>query len=375
MDPHILNVYEALDMPLVDVLSLIDDACAGRLEDVTEKLDGQSFPFRVDGAGIIRFLGKGLPRRLEALGGLDRPGLVAHYMAMPDVLETFLGAYDAVQGLASVDGSLARASASRGHILAEAISPSSPNVVRYRQSVLCLLTPVGLRGPFDPGTGWTVMDVPHLQLRNGATSFEPDEDFRTTLLGIASEYDVPVPSTMGDLLVGMVERSLGCMGSLCAPDLILRMAKRLVHDDTRYINHREFPSRVAWERFRAIDDRRPWYVGDAIAPVEKLFQRLGAHVLDMYEFQLADVSDVSRVSELKGLVEQARRPDGVRGPDFLRKKLASCLGRLDIDSYRLNVEGIVFRSGARTLKLTGAFAAMNRLHSLFSFGDSRLELT
>ena len=66
MDPHILNFYEDVSLPISDVSLIIDSALSGRLEDPREKLDGQNFTFTVRD-GRVRFMGKGCPKWIRRI--------------------------------------------------------------------------------------------------------------------------------------------------------------------------------------------------------------------------------------------------------------------------------------------------------------------
>ena len=56
IEPHILNFYEDFGMPILELYELVDTALSGRLENVQEKMDGQSITFTVVD-GILKFFG------------------------------------------------------------------------------------------------------------------------------------------------------------------------------------------------------------------------------------------------------------------------------------------------------------------------------
>lgn len=393
MDPHILNFYEDYDLPISSIPGLIDDVLMGRLTLPKEKLDGQNFTFTVDDRGAIRFMGKGCPKWARAVGGLDRTALFEHYSDRPAVREAFLGAFDALQRVADAcDRSLLSDLFEGGQrvMQAEVVTPINPNVVSYRQNVVCLigvqdvgtkLESVAHSGLFQEfedtashlGTvdGWSIMGVPIVEFKGPPETHQAlRESLHREWMHLVGGYGPN--ATMGDVLTDIVACRLVEHVPL-AGNLLVRAARRLACDQPSAMPSKDFPTPAIWGAFKELDDERAAYVGRWVAPMENFFRKLGSHAIEAYDFKLADVGDDARASELRGFVtgvKSALRDGRVVAPTpQILRRIQSAAERTDESLFTRNVEGIVFEWRGRLRKLTGAFTAVNRLRGFFSFGE------
>lgn len=389
MDPHILNVYECLDLPLHRVPYLIRDAVEGRLYPASEKLDGQNFTFTVREDGDVRFMGKGISKAHASRGGLSRDDIETRYSGRPNVRDAFLGAFDVLQSYSRDDGFLRDVCSDGSCISAEVITPINPNVVSYDGNFVCLISMVPPVGPSVPfmgqpmryaSGGWVVRDIPVLSRKDMVKSTRDVgtiatfvERLQKIINGCKSPGMMMAFGSMGDLLVEYVKNSLSSVVGLggLGDEILTRAAQRLVYDDTVFIHSKEFPT-SAWKCFKAIDDERAWFVGDAIADIELFFQALGDSIIGFYEFQLSSVENDVHTSSVRSFISRARagvRSMSIRGSDIQKRRLISSLKRVDEAAFTRNVEGIVFEFDGRMMKFAGTFTGVNRVLGLFTYGD------
>lgn len=389
MDPHILNFYEDMDLMLDEVPRIISSVLKGTIKNPKEKLDGQNFTFRIDDNARVLFMGKGCPKWIRAKGGLTRDEMRHHYDDRPQVRDAFTGAFDAIQArIVAIDKSTI-AALRDGVIACEVVTPINPNIVKYKGNTVCIIGfhEIGTKlntyesmkqfiefknhlGIIDLSDGWNIIDVPNVV-------YKPKCDIDVMINDLTNEYkslmlqsDV---KTMGDILTLYVKREL--RKHLYLPDKELTLAaKRLVYEDSRFIKNTEFPSKNAWDAFKAIDDERAAFIGIATLPIESFFRKFSAIAIDQYEFKLALVDDIQHIASLKSFVNDVRTAIKEKRVLASSKKvyarvIAAC-DRVDESLFTRNVEGIVFEHNGNLRKLTGAFTAINRLHGYFYFENA-----
>lgn len=397
-DPHVLNFYEDVNLPLTDVPDLIEKAITGKLDDPREKLDGQNFTFTINRLGDVRFMGKGCPKWIRSRGGLDRRDLHEIYDGKPQVQRAFVEALDVMQSAVNSmhhDSVMSLFKGGDVVVSSEVVTPINQNIVKYTQNALCFIEGRMLGAPssfnsmssrafcefcdaakkMSPVMGWSLMDVPSVKPRLRHDVDATIKGLVAEFNGLTSSFRLGPNATMGDLLTLMVEKRIALRVPLVGAHL-RRAARRLACDDASIMRHSDFPSRSAWESFRALDDERATFVGDCIAPVEDFFRRLGAATIEGYDFVLADVNDTTRINELRafvGRVREALATGRVTAPTAnVLQRINGAARRVDEQLFTRNVEGIVFRWNGQPRKLTGAFTAINRLHGFFNFDDPAL---
>lgn len=389
MDPHILNFYEDLDLPLASILSIIDDAFDGRLADPCEKLDGQNFTFTVDAQNDVRFMGKGCARWIRAKGGLSRQEVEAIYADRPDVQRTFLSAYDVIKhAIASVDATMVRdVFGDRARVVrAEIVSNMNPNIIRYKRNALCMIASQDMGTDCDskncqafdalchamealcPLDECYIGRVPMMKRRM-------HHDTSTVSKQLRDEWSSRFMSdnslvTMGDLVTRMIEIYLMKVG---ITDGVVRRktATRLAYDSPRLMPARSIDS-ILWEQIKPFDDERAMTVGSSIIELERFFSRLGNAVIDAYEFSMSDVDDREHIDAMKQRAHMQKKLLASRGVDHATKSVIarakSAAERCDEKLFTRNVEGVVFRTNRGLRKLVGGFTCINRLNSYFAFG-------
>lgn len=389
MDPHILNFYEDLELPLSEIPQLISTVLRGEVKNPKEKLDGQNFSFVIDEKFNVRFMGKGCAKWIRELGGLNREMLKEHYSDRPQVQRAFISAYDAIQSrVAKCDKELLRTFS--GHVMSvEVVSNINPNLVRYKKNYICIIgmQPMGSKFSvsnqtemqlklqdhlcdIDVNDGWSIIKVPFVE-------FKPNVCIEDNIHALTLEFNALVPSeqnvmTMGDLLTHYVSNSI--KNVVVTDECTLRLAaKRLVYDDSSIITNKQFnPS--TWKAFKRLDDERARVVGDAIIPVESFFRKFGALAIDLYEFKLADTDDKDQLNTLKTFVADVqtalKEQRVVASSDVILTRIKSASNRVDPALYNKNVEGFVFEWKGKLRKITGAFTALNRLHGYFFFENA-----
>lgn len=383
IDPHILNLYEALDLRLSDLVSIAHDAFTGNLIDPIEKVDGQNFTFTVNGGGHVRFIGKGCPSWTVSQGGISIDEVVNHFSDKPVIAATFKESLTAIQNAVDQDpGSFIKAClGGKRFINSEVITPASTNVIKYNASMVCLhgLIPGDLEAfqalckclPKVTNGGWQVMPPP-------IPRFIQRDDVKQRIDFISMLIDKlkTEQRLVGDPTIGAVNQQLlvGKLATECASFLgvhqIIPAALRLLLEEAKHLKRSDFKSSASWTKFKALDDDRTKFVGNALIPIERMTVVLGSFALDSYEFQVAD-GDEEVAKEHRDCIRNIRKAmkhARVQASPEIKEKIELALNRTMENYFTKNVEGIVFTWKSQRLKLSGAFPGINRVKGYFKYG-------
>lgn len=396
---HIDNFYDDLELELKHIPTLIDEVCHGELKEVTEKLDGQNFTFTVIPGPEVRFLGKGLPKSLVSIGGLDRSGLTERFASTPSIRDTFTTAYDVLQRLFEQMpetyvmkefnvkvGGLAWSS--------EILCPETRNIVSYPQKSIRLISSMMIHphtyGLVDPKkfTGvceqltrddeWKVGPVPKLKQRQRLDAADKARLFKEEWAKL-TKYGTR-PTTMGQLRTYLVidalqERAQRQGGWPWSADLQRSAASRLALGDKTLATKKQFKP-ADWTTFQELEADST-FLNEALQPLELFFRRLGSYALETVDPVLAEASqrDLDMTIGQVKRVQRALKEGKVRADPKVLKRIESanrrCPSWLELGSlYTKNMEGIVFEGVGGRRKLTGYYTPINRLLGYFRFGQN-----
>lgn len=399
MDPHIENFYEDMSFPLSRLPVMIKSILSGSIEGVREKLDGQNFTFTVDDRNRVRFMGKGCSKWIREQGGFLREDVVKFYAAKPAVQSTFVKAYDALQMLVDETyvGLIERLFEQGKRVVqAELIMTGTRNIVKYNEDCICLIGVQEFGGKLNDRDGnfqallklaqyiekfndVTIRDVPFVEFKKNLDNVELINALCNELTLIVNNHIKYVngdftPQTVGDLVTAMIAKRLEVDFPMLHEGYIRAMAKRLAYEQTKYMKADSFSNKAIWTKFKKIDDERAMYVGEATQPLVKFIHKLGTHVIDSYNFKLADVSNCGHVASIIMRIKHHKEAlnDGVvhfNSPERL-ERAKSAASRVNEDMFNHNAEGVVFEFDGRLRKLTGEFTAVNRLNGYFTFDDA-----
>lgn len=400
-DPHILNFYEDLQMPLMQVFSLVRESLSGILTQPREKLDGQNFTFTVI-KDQVRFLGKGISKSALERGGLTLQELAGKYkdrrVAVP-FLHT-IGTLQAVLNvLAKQAPNIIRNTFQDGRIACqlEILAPESVNVISYGDPKAVILVPLSIDGTTVNAVAFAEFSraLTEIKLGEARVSFLENqaltlarsdeveiEAFHNDFKKILNKYHVGSYDTMGELL-------RVCWMSYLANDefreipftLVPRLARRLALKEKSALTYREvislFRGKELWELITELENDKSHFY-KAIADVEEFFQKLGSKVITNVNTEcLGDICSPVHVRNLVAKLRTALHDERVIGVDDKITAAKACLISLTNEReylFQRNVEGIVFMWRGNLRKLTGAFTAINRLAGHFKYGQQPLEI-
>lgn len=388
VDPHILNLYEAYDLRLSEIDEIVKATLNGSLDSPIEKLDGQNLTFTVDGDGEIRFMGKGCPQKLKDAGGLTIAEVKERFTSKPNVALAYASGMMALQEAIDLhsDRFIRACRSGKRNMGAEVVTPKNSNVIKYERDAVYILGFVphdsaepqelievcgGL--PIQSSHGWLVDKAPAVKFNPRSKQQQSERAWTiiTQLYRLKNDLKIMGDVTVGDLCTRLLERHVHENCTFLGAHQVRSAAQRLLFEDASYLPRSNFQSKSTWEKFRAIDDDRVTFVGDALAPFEVIIQLLGTYAMESYDFTAADVSEIGTLPhrEFVARVRDAWYHRRIEATPLVKQRIESILMRLDENIFTRNAEGIVFSWKGRQLKLTGAYAAINRLRGYFTYGD------
>lgn len=407
---HVNHPYEDLDLELVRVPKMIYGLTGydpDQVYGIREKVDGQNFTFTVDRNGQVRYLGKGVIKKLAEVGGLDRTGLAERYADNP-VLPTFLWAYDTLQE------EVTRVHTRGAHeiwdvcrhgefaVSTEVVDPTNPNIIRYRERGIWFIDllpaatfgvdPVRYPADLDPfrrlcarlrSNGAPIGLVPESKWQ-GRVDVRLMTSFLERWRSIVERAGMPWPSLSGstpwegDQMSEL--RTLMVYPYLCerfkdfywlGRDTLMRASDRLANGRKQAVTKKMFSSDPVWKAFQEVEADRALVLHEILWPLEQLFRDIGDAVLVTFDPVLSDPDDIGWVQTMIDEVKASVDPD-TDDPQWLRKVVA--YGQ-KCSPLERNMEGITFKSGTgareATYKLTGSFAMLNRFLGLFRYDRRR----
>jgi hypothetical protein len=395
LEAHILNFYEDFDMPLAELYEVIDAVFEGKLEDIEEKMDGQNVTFTVID-GELQFFSKGANWGRVQRGGINRQAIETKYHDRPSVRDAFLMAYDAIRAAVKRDPENSRKLFQNGQVLVESalLAPNNPNTIVYDDPHIRFIQAEAV-GPdaevdrdayqkfiSDAENAATQLEqrvemgaVPLLKLKRSLDGTQEIEELKSKLDSLISSTGVKKDGTMGDLAMSLTRKKLEEIG---IPKAYLDKAtERIVMGNKKALTKKDIVSAAgpdAWSDFQSIEKERSTIIGEALIPIERIIQELGAYAFRNLEFALAS-NDREAGEELRGFVRKVRNAfesgKVVTDPTRL-ERIRVALARVgdNEDLFDKAVEGIVFRWKGKTRKLTGLFTPINKLRGFFHYGDS-----
>lgn len=390
IDPHIINLHEAFDLSLSDLVQITTDALTGQLKDPVEKVDGQNLTFTFDAHEMIKFIGKGCPKWTIERGGLSINEMLDHFSSKPSIALMLKEAMGALDEIAYCHKQMFTRICKKGqrYINAEVIAPSNINVIRYRQKMVCFHGLVSAEAddfkdlcrilPESAGDGWRVIAPPIPKFIRLDDAQKKIDAVEKGIDDLKRKFQITGDPSLGDVCHRIIAHRLKAeCSSFLGSHKIRQAALRLLLNEAKHLGRRDFVSIDAWTKFKRLNDDRINFVGSSLIPVEGLSQLVGSFALESYEYAVAP-DDPDRVAECQRTVEsirQAYHENRVSAKSHDITRIGVALARVNEKLFTRNVEGIVFTWKDQRLKLTGAFPAINRLLGYFHYGNEPARVT
>ena len=392
---HLQHVYEDIGLTFGELKSILTDASTGRLESVTEKLDGQNifFGFR---QGTLRFA-----RNLGDLrrGGMTKEEVDRKWLDKPSVQSAFSQAYDVLSkaietGLGSDEKLSVFGVRGEYWFSAEILAAVNPNIIVYGQNVIsphkfgarkfneatghledthddaALDKLLGFAQKIDgemAEAGWR-LSAPVVYPLVKLGSKEPLKEAVASIDSIMQDAGMTDSDTVGKYIkvkLGYYLKPYGIDGSISD-----ELGKRLTGDDDRTAKINSLRKYAADEeqyiRIVALDRNKKKIFKTITQPIENVITKFASELLEGSKSMLVvDHSGAAAKvrTELQAAIEKIKS-----SPDALAA-LGDQLNKLQAaDRITSTIEGIVFRRNGKSYKFTGQFAPINQLIGALKYG-------
>ena len=397
---HLSHLYDNRELTFAEIKQLLTAAAEGRLEHVSEKLDGMnlvvSWDVEADDLRAARNAGdvKG--------GGMDARAIAAKFYDRGNVADAFNAAFkvlrDALSALpASAKVKIFGTRASIWYSL-EVIYTENPNVINYDSNnlvfhgwpVFQLKNGAVTRKDNAPGVELLKSYIDRMQkavtLRNWRVrgpamlrlqKLSDGSALQKTLSAISSaqsDAGVSDSDTIGDYLYELTKERVADFGLL--PPVAKAVISRVLGTENS-LGLNDIKKMLPKELHAKVTDfvkRSPELLKSFIQPIEDAVHNFAIEVLRGLHSTLIDDSD-AEVVRLRGEVSKAVKAIEASGQDVAMDVLHRQMQKLGhVENIAAAMEGVVFIYKGNAYKFTGSFAPANQILGLFKYGRKGVKI-
>ena len=399
---HLQHLVDSRDMTFREMKSILRKAASGRLEKVSEKMDGQNlvFSYDVDSDRVRVTRGQDIKS-----GGMDVKALAAKFAGRGSVEEAFNSAFKVLQGAISALPQKAKLKVFGPHMnrwySIEIIYTKNPNVINYdSDNVVFHGWPVFKKnksgdvemsedevGGVDilthyidrmqaavTATGWKVRG-PALVRMKKLSDGSVYQDAARAIDSAMSAAGVSDADTMQDFLRNNLQEDVADLG--LEPVVADMVVSRCLDDENASSlvdikKHLAKPDRAVVSTFVKAS---PLLLKKYVRPIELAINDFAVELLKGLESSL--ISDTSKeVQRLKSEVSSAIAAIESSGDQAAMAILKAQMEKLkSVENITSPVEGVVFIYKGNAFKFTGNFAAAGQILGLFKYGRSGTKLS
>lgn len=390
---HMAHPYDYTEFTLRDLKGLIRNLFSGKIEDITEKIDGTNIQATMNPQGKVVFIRNKTDLNSE-LGGMTIDDMARKWEAKPSVAKTFLTAGHIItEVFEQIGPKFFNPSDNKKLVLnCECVTEGKTNVLYYNSSQVDFHD-IWVYEKNEEGK-WENTDVtktgldtiqkacekvdnaqitPKLIIKVQQDSEEILVSFIKKLDRIFKDANCKEQSTVDDL---KFSRFLSyCKEHEEWTDWVLKsgegtrlLYRRWFYDD-KSVNIKKicelYPEDA--NNVRAVDKKeyKKW-VSSVMEPLDNFFIELGNSIIELCDGILNQDSKAEIVKKLKTDLEDVVSEIELNGDDDANQKMARQLQRLEGMSLNAS-EGIVFRYKGKLMKCTGSFAALNAAIGMTKF--------
>jgi hypothetical protein len=389
---HLMHLYDDPEITFREIKDVLTRAAQGKLEQVTEKLDGRNIVFtwnvKEGGLKVARAAGD------IARGGMNAQELAQKFEGRESLEEAFNSAFEVLTSAISILGRKLQTdvfgpSGNRWYS-AEIIYAASPNVVSYdSNSVVFHGSPIfnvsntGEVEQTNDSTGIDILTTNIERMQSGLkrkdwsvhgpaiVAMQAMSD-KTILSDVISEIDAAISNagvsdddTIQDYIESKVMSTLSkdLSGSLLN-SVAARVLKKPGAPNLTQLKKMAPLSKELVDRIVKNGEKT---VRDTLIPLDKAIGKFAIKVLESLKSSF--ISDNEReVMRLRKATDDAIRTIQGSGDAGAISFLEKQLNRLgSAENIKSAVEGIVFKYNDKTYKFTGAFAAANQILGFYRY--------
>lgn len=388
MSGHMSHPYDYGDLTLRDIKGLIRMLFEGRIEDITEKLDGTNIQVTKNTDDEVVFI-RNKGDLNSAKGGMSIEDMYTKWKDKPSVAETFIKAGEILkETLKNIPVRFFNPdNSTRVTINCECIKQGQTNIIPYSNSIVSfhdlwiykyqngewINTEVTKRGleTVENQCNKNAMVTPKLIVKTVDDSNKLLVSYIKEIDKIFKNNDCKEYSTVNDFKFNRFKE-------YCKDNY-----PWLLDEEGIYIVFNRWINGIKSVNIRVLKNIYKDYVDELIAidksiykdilryvisPLDSFFARLGNDIISFCDNMMNKNSESDSINilrkDLNDVISQVRSGDD----SVLNDKLDIQLERLSKLGDRINAsEGIVFNYKGKLMKLTGSFAALNQILGTIRF--------
>ena len=390
---HMAHPYDYTEFTLRDLKGLIRNLFSGKIEDITEKIDGTNIQATMNQQGQVVFIRNKTDLNSE-LGGMTIDDMAKKWESKPSVAKTFLTAGHIItEVFEQIGPKFFNPSDNKKLVLnCECVTEGKTNVLYYNSSQVDFHD-IWVYEKNEEGK-WENTDVTKTGLDTIQKACEKVDNAQIT-----PKLIIKVQKDSEEILVSFIKKldrifkDANCKEQSTVDDWkfsrFLSYCKE--HEEwTDWVLKSEEGTRLLYRRWfyddksvnikkicelypedennvRSVDKKeyKKW-IASVMEPLDNFFIELGNSIIELCDGILNQDSKAEIVKKLKNDLEDVVSEIELNGDDDANQKMTKQLTRLE--GIGLNAtEGIVFRYKGKLMKCTGSFAALNQLLGMTKF--------
>lgn len=397
---HMAHLHEDQDLTFGDIKAIFHQASKGKLEAVTEKLDGQNTFFTFEPTEGLRFARNTAHIKTNGMGADE---IEAKWADKPSVASAFGKAFKVLSaGIAALSPKDRKAIFNDGKIWysAEIVGTLNPNVINYDQDAVIfhesgtvydengeplkidtranfakLVASVNRMQAAIKDSGWKVLGPIMVSLQKLSNN-EPLELAMASLNEIMNKYNMSNENTLNDMFEEYII-SDKLRDIVADDDTKLYVAEIISDFENTLTSKKPVLNDLVNEGLLQKEDLKlignlikdgPRLYTELVEPIRETVKEFAVEVLKAVQSYLV-LNPQQEIQRLRGEVQKAISNIQQTGTERSNKVLEKELGRLhNVDNITSSMEGIAFKYNGKLYKLTGAFAPINQILGISKYG-------
>lgn len=384
---HMSHIYDYTDLTLRDIKGIIRNLFSGKIEDVTEKLDGMNIQCTLNNDGKLVFIRNKGDLNSEQ-GGMSQDDVSAKWAGKERVQKVYLDAYNTIEKVFKKIGKKFFNPNKNTKILAncECITAGKTNVLLYSSAQVDFHN-LWIYTREDENSNWEKSDVTTDGLEVLEKACENIDGAQLT-----PKVLIRVTEQSNSLMVSYIKsidalfKKEGCTEKDAIDDYKWMRFNHYCSDNHEWILEDEQGTEILYERwfnddkrvnlreikkiyknhleeFNTINPKKIVY--EVTKTLDTFFSKLGNSIISLCDKLVNAGSESAVIEQLSNDLEEVVSEIESNGTEELKEKLTTNLNRLAELGNQINsTEGIVFKYNDRLCKITGSFAAVNQILGL-----------
>jgi hypothetical protein len=387
---HLKHPYDYTEFTLRDLKGMIRNLFSGKIEDITEKIDGTNIQATMNTDGQVVFIRNKGDLNSE-LGGMTIDDMARKWEAKPQIAKTFLTAGNIITEVFDKIGyKFFNPTPTKRLVLnCECVIEGKTNVLYYKSSQVDFHD-IWVYEKDETGE-WVNIDVTKLGLDKIEKACEEIDSAQITpnvLIRVTDDAEEILVSYIKK--IDKIFKQANCNERSTIEDWKFARFVQFCKDGdemTNWVLKSEEGIKILFNRWfnnvktvnikkicelysddeqklRAADksEYKKW-ISEVMEPLDDFYIELGNSIIDLCDGIINAGDKESVVKNLRNDLENAIQTVRTEGSDDVNQKMTKQLQRME--GMKINaVEGIVFRYKGKLTKLTGVFAPLNQVLGL-----------